>query len=327
MQWIKRNLFFTIGGVVALVLMVLAILYIMGSMKDSADVQEEINAQIAELQRLYEKEPFPSDESVAAAKQEQQKVKDLVNEAKTFFAPIPPLAAKDNHEFQELLGLTILDLQKRASSIGVTLPPQYAFTFAGQRNALQLSPTSIEPWLTQLSEIRAICGVLYQAKINELYSIRRAALTDDDRRQANTTDYLTVGTVVSNQAAIFAPYEISFRGFSTEVANVLTGFLQASNCFIVKSVSIEQAPAAVQPNVPGYQPRAYVPPAAAPVQSPVPVALTPEGQPISAAPTPAPVRPVRPVAGRAAPTSVTVLSERPLRITMLVETVKLRERK
>ncbi len=332
MQWIKRNLFFTIGGVVALALMVLAVFYVMQSMKDSSDVQEEINGQIAELQRLYEKDPFPSDENVAAAKQEQQKVKDLIADAKTFFAPFPAFASTDNHGFQELLGTTIFSLQKQATAIGVTLPPQYAFTFSGQRNALQLSPASIDPWLSQLSEIRAICGVLYQAKINELYGIRRVALTEDDKRQANTVDYLVGYNVITNkdQTTVFAPYEITFRGFSTEVANVLSGFLQASNCFIVKAVSVEPAPFTPQAAAAvGYPLNTRVP---VPVPVPVPSAA-PEGYgkggglPIPP-PTPIPAPAPRTVAGRpAAPVSVTVLSERPLRVTMLVETVKLKERK
>jgi hypothetical protein len=320
MQWIKRNLLFVVGGVVALLLMTLAIFYVMQSIKNSSDVQEEINGQIAELTRLYEKDPFPSDENIALAKQEQQRAKELLGELKGFFTPVVSLPVKDNHEFQELLGTTILDLQKQAASLGVVLPPQYAFTFSGQRNALQLSPASIEPWLAQLAEIRALCYVLYQAKVNEIYGIRRAPITDDDKRQANATDYLVNSPVITNQTAIFAPYEISFRGFSAEIAGVLNGFLQSSNCFIVKSVTIDPAP--------------FTPPVNAPatfnsrVPSPIPYSAAPEGNPI-----PRPIQPAQPVrspasGGKSAgPASVTVLSERPLRVTMVVETVKLRDRK
>ncbi len=330
MQWIKKNLFFVIGGVIALALMVFAILYVLDSMKNSSGVQEEINQQITELQRLYDKEPFPSDENIAVAKQEQQRLEDFLAQAKAYFASVPPFPATDNHGFQELLGTTIYDLQKQASATGVILPPQYAFTFSGQRNALQLSPASINPWLTQLSEIKTICSVLYQSKIIELYGLRRIAVTDDDRRQQNTADYLPNEGIVTNQTAIFAPYEISFRGFSSELASVLSGFLQSSNCILVKSVSIEPAPFVQSPNaavVSANPAAAYAARAVAP--------------PVSAAPSEdryggAAVRPAAPVRQYAAPAvakpaaiapAITVLQERPLRITMLIETVKLRERK
>ena len=326
MQWIKKNLVFVIGGVVALALLVLAIFYVLQSMSSSAEVQEEINGQVAELTRLHEKEPFPSDENIAAAKQEQVHVKELLTEVKGYFVPIAPFPATDNHGFQELLGTTILDLQKQAASIGVSNPPQYAFTFSGQRNALQLSPSSIQPWLIQLAEIQAMTRILYHAKINELYSIRRVPVTDDDRRQANTVDYLPTAIVLTNQTAVFTPYELSFRGFSTEIASVLNDFLQSSNCFLVKSISIEPAPfvAPVAP-VPGVQPAArYAPPAGlAPSEDRYGIG-TKGGSLPAPAPAPAPTRQARPAAG---PSSITVLSERPLRVTMLVETVRLRDRK
>lgn len=326
MQWIKKNLFFALGGLVALILMVLAIFYVLQSTKASAEVQEEINAQVAELQRLHEKEPFPSDENIALAKQEQQKVNEMLAESKAFFAPVSGFKPTDNHGFQELLGTTIFDLQKQASQIGVTLPAQYAFSFAGQKNALQLSPTSIEPWLGQLAEIRAICGILFQAKINELYGIQRVAITDDDRRLGGASaDYLPNATVQTNQLAIFAPYQVSFRGFSTEIASVLTGFLESTNCFIVKSVTVDPAPytpasAAAAGLNPVYTPvpNRYAPAAGLPPEGPVPGPARPQY------PVPAPIQGTR---AAAVPASVTVLAEKPLRITLVVEAVKLRDRK
>jgi hypothetical protein len=127
--------------------------------------------------------------------------------------------------------------------------------------------------------------------------------------------------------AIVTPYEVSFRSFSGEIGAVLDGILRSTNCLIVKTLTV--APS-LNP-VGGANPNAPAAPAYAPAYVPQPVpsrdsfasryGAGPE-IPRAAAPPVA----AAPVAGRpAAPSGPTVfLSEKPLRVTLLIDVVKLK---
>ena len=47
---------------------------------------------------------------------------------------------------------------------------------------------------------------------------------------------------MTNDAQIVTPYIIAFRGFSRDLAAVLQGFAQASNCFVVKTLNVTPSP-------------------------------------------------------------------------------------
>ena len=74
----------------------------------------------------------------------------------------------------------------------------------------------------QLAEVKAICTVLFQAKINSLDNIRRERVSEDDLKGPQT-DYLPEKSV-TNELAVLSPYEVTFRCFSSELAAVLAGF-------------------------------------------------------------------------------------------------------
>ena len=73
-----------------------------------------------------------------------------------------------------------------------------------------------------MAEVKAICAVLFQAKINSLDNIRRERVSEDDLKGPQT-DYLPDKSV-TNELAVLSPYEVSFRCFSPELAAVLAGF-------------------------------------------------------------------------------------------------------
>ena len=94
----------------------------------------------------------------------------------------------------------------------------------------------------QLGEVKAICAVLFQAKINSLDNLRRERVSDDDLKGPQT-DYLPDKSV-TNELAVLSPYEVSFRCFSSELAAVLAGFASSPCGLMVKTINVESAPAA-----------------------------------------------------------------------------------
>ena len=65
------------------------------------------------------------------------------------------------------------------------------------------------------------------------------------------TDYLD-DQPVTNDLGVLTPYQVTFRGFSPEIARVLDGFAASPHGFIVKTISVQ--PAGVRP---GRTPREY----------------------------------------------------------------------
>jgi hypothetical protein len=133
--------------------------------------------------------------------------------------------------------------------------------------------------------------------------------------------------------AVLAPYEIVFHGFSTELAAVLEGFYRSPNCFIVKNIDVQTNVvfASVGEYVPSYVPYSFTPGVPPPALSPYDQMRMRYGSRYSRMPnmpTPVPV-PVPNYAVTTAPARrgpETVLDERPLKITMYVEAVRLIER-
>src|SRR5690606_13824256 len=88
----------------------------------------------------------------------------------------------------------------------------------------------------------------YAAKIHDLKGLRRVPATSDDN---STTDFMTDKKATTNDFAIVTPYELTFEGFSPELARVLEMLVSAKRCYIVSSVAVDIAPTEDPNAVPG----------------------------------------------------------------------------
>ena len=331
MTWIKRNLFFVLGIVIGVLLMGGAGYFLYGNLQENAGLTDEFKAKVAELKTLQNKSP--SDENIAAAKEQQKQLRAFLGEFKNVFAPPPALPKTDEKGFRSYLAKTISDLQTEAAEAGVSVTNQ-SFSFSALHSAqgdrVNYSISSIAPWMEQLAEIKAICEVLYRAKVNALEGLRRVKVSADDPGGA---DYLSA-SATTNQLGVIAPYEVSFRGFSAEIAVVLDGFLHSSNCFVVKSIDISPSkfvPLASLAGMPMSANPIYYP-VALTRQIPRNVMVDRYGGAAEAAISAGNARSPVPVAQVASPLVfrqpattgplVTILSERPLHVTISVEVVK-----
>jgi hypothetical protein len=231
---------------------------------------------------------------------------------------------------------TIDQLQRTAANNNVSLPPKYNFSFEAQRQLVRYAPGSLDALARQLGEVKVIVDILNQAKINSLDSVRRARVSADDA-SGPQSDYLDLPST-TNELAVLTPYEITFRSFSPELGAVLSGFAASAHGLIVKSLNVEPAPATVATDLPGAVPVVPV----APVYMPVarPPSLVPEegrafasryggavpGAPPGARLPPVVAPPVYAVPGAVAPVKTglqMMLNEKQLKITMIVEVIKL----
>jgi hypothetical protein len=256
MSWIKRNLYFVIGSVVALALMGLAGWFLYSKWVLNNEILTNLNTDYEELRRLNSQKPHPGNEkinNIKAAKEQQQQLIAFVQSSRTHFQPIPriPSAADapkvTDRDFSAALSRVVDQLQKEATNSSISLPPNYNFSFEAEKQKVSFAPASLLPLATQLGEVKAICDLLLQAKINSLDFIRRERCCAEDSGTGGLqTDYLTE-KATTNELAVLTPYEVTFRSFSSELGAVLAGFASSPHAFVVKTINVEPAPASAEP--------------------------------------------------------------------------------
>src|SRR5258705_6831624 len=294
MHWIKRNLWLAVGGLLAVLLLGFGVYYLWTSYQTNKDVETKLEQNKEELRKLVGGgTPYPHPTNVTRAKEELAKVRLAVTNARSFFQPIP-FEPVTGLAFKSLLDSNIFELHKQAEEASVVLPSKgYGFTFEYQKKQLQFPPEAFPGLPQQLAEIKTICGLLFDAKINKLITLRRARIYTDE--PVSQVDHHEMKPSVDEAMSMASnPYELTFHCFSGELATVLESFYKSTNGLIVKSVTVEMAlsevvnpnaPAPVMPVLPPPgtvrppPPTGGVPPPGTPRFVP-PIAAAPAAQPV-----------------------------------------------
>ena len=248
MAWIKRNLFLVVGGVVTLGLLALAGFFLFTKYTQDQAITEQLNQNTEELKRLVGRDPHPGTDKVdniGAAKTEHKKLQASLDQVRKYFPP-----TQTNHptsrEFRAMLDNAISELKFNAERSAVKLPDEYWFTFSAQKATTTFPTNLLGPLTSQLSDIADLCRILYDAKIMSLERIKRVSAGQEDGGGSLTAgmsqDYLDA-KAVTNQWAVVMPYEVTFQGFSSELADVLEGLIRSRRCFVVKNLIVERADA------------------------------------------------------------------------------------
>ena len=243
MAWIKRNLFFAIGGLVALLLIGAGGWYLFTKMGLNKNTQAQLEDAYSKLDALSQKQV--GDPKVA--EQQIQQLREIGQKFRGQFKSVPPIPYTTNvamitsAQFATTLQVTLDQLQRSAAVASVDVPLQYGFSFQAERSLTRFAPGSLGPLSIQLGEVKAICDVLYGARVNAVLSIRRERVSTDDDA-GGVDSYLDNNRKSTmTEIAVITPYEISFRCFGTELSSVLTAFASSDYCFIVESVNVENA--------------------------------------------------------------------------------------
>jgi len=250
MIWIKRNLFFVIGGVLALGLLGAAAFYDYASWKRNSVAFDKLNEVYNTLRSLTNQKPSPGNDkinNIEAARQQEARLRDWIRQTQQYFQPVAPIPNPtngpiSNEIFADALHRTIDQLQREATNASVSVLPQYSFSFEAQRSRVKFAPGSLGALAVQLGEVKAISEILFAARVNQLDGIQRVRVSDDDV-SGPQTDYL-VDSSVTNGLAVLTPYTITFRAFSPEIAQTLAGFAASQHGFIVKNINVQPAGAA-----------------------------------------------------------------------------------
>ena len=129
MSWIKRNLFFVIGSLVALVLMVLACLFLYSKWSLNNEVLANLNQDYDSLKSLNSANPHPGSgnvNNIQVAKEQREQLLAYLKKTRAYFEPaerIPDLPKITDRDFSAALSKTIEQLRTEATNASVALPP------------------------------------------------------------------------------------------------------------------------------------------------------------------------------------------------------------
>jgi hypothetical protein len=235
MPWIKKNLTLVLGGLVGLVLLGGSAFFLFAQSTRESTVNAALEEKRAEWNRLNSLNPYPDEKNIKAVRDEAARVEKLTSALRESIKSSAVQPVTDTFSLKLLIETTISDLKKEAEATGVHVPDRYAFTFQKLREMPQFESNGIPKLAEQVAQISLLCRVLFDAKIHSLDQLRRPAILKDE---GGSTDYLTKKAVTNRNLIVRAPYDLSFRAFSSELAGVLRGFASLHEVVAIKTINI-----------------------------------------------------------------------------------------
>src|SRR5215471_668158 len=131
MTWIKRNLYFLIGTVIALALLGVGGWYGYSKFQLNNQNYAKLEEYYTKLKELSNRNPHPGDDkvnNVQIAKDQTKQVRDFMAKCRKYFQripPIPDLPKVSGQDFTAALSQTIAQLQHEATNSSVALPADF----------------------------------------------------------------------------------------------------------------------------------------------------------------------------------------------------------
>lgn len=328
MAWIKRNLALVIGIAMSLLLLGGAGYYFNNNYNDDFDRDDDLAKLKIKLDGLLQG-TYPSEKNIGAVRTNVDEVLKFTKEAERLLTSEPPKVT--NVSFSVYLPRVLDEMRRDATNASVELPVKYDFTFTAVKGMPHIPSYALEPLARRLSEVKTICNVLFKARVRAIESIERVAVFAEEKTPDPMLDRVEQTNSLAPGVTVTAtPYKVVFRGFSGDLAAVLNTFSQTKDFFVVRQVDVEPASAGLggggmlSPNM--GNPMGPMGAFGGPAPGPGPGMFSP-----GMAPTP-PLVGVRPPAakgpgvGVAQPvpksTLVKVRDEQPLRVTLLLDVIK-----
>lgn len=253
MSWAKRNIYFLISCIVAVVLLGAAGWYCWSSYGANNDNWGKLTAAYDQMKQFADKKPGPGNETVPniqTAKDQTQQAKQRVAELEKFFTPVK--GVPDTNKFNDrMLAFavreTVGQLRRAAQDKSVVLPAamggagsEFAFSFSVQMGKTIYDPNAAEMLSKQMGEVKLICETLFGARILNLDSIQRERTSDDASSQqaAAATDYVD-SISLTNGNTVVTPYQVTFECFTPQLGAVLSSFANQSHTVVVKTLNIQ----------------------------------------------------------------------------------------
>ena len=176
----------------------------------------------------------------------------------------------DNNTFRNYMQKTVFELQSRCKAQRIRLPKiddeerEFRFSFSKIWDTFEFEPHERELMSHQLAEIEVLCNALFAANIHEIYNLKRLKVVRNPAEMdmgEDSLEYLHEMEFSLNDVMEFAsgnnadstprlnlvpgarvlPYEVTFRGFSSELSKVLEELYKSKVFFVVKNIAVIEA--------------------------------------------------------------------------------------
>lgn len=260
MNW-RKNMVLVVGGGVAALLIIGALVMLFRLQGGYGTVSSELESALSRIQQLNNRRPFPSRENIALVEKnlEIEKGAALELQAALQRGQLSPEAIEPA-EFAPLLERVHKRMVKRAEEAGVALPDAFSFGFARYAAGELPAPAAIPRLVVQLKAVDAVCALLFQSRISQVVSVDRevfeageTAPTDDiadlraRRRQAVTVTTPAVSRVPAAQTNELYDVEritVSFQARETAAWDVLNALARSPLFTVVSDFSLQNSLAA-----------------------------------------------------------------------------------
>ena len=176
----------------------------------------------------------------------------------------------DNNTFRNYMQKTVFELQSRCKAQRIRLPKiddeerEFRFSFSKIWDTFEFEPHERELMSHQLAEIEVLCNALFAANVHEIYNLKRLKVVRNPAEMdmgEDSLEYLHEMEFSLNDVMEFAtgnnadgserlkvvpgarvlPYEVTFRGFSSELSKVLEELYKSKVFFVVKNIAVIEA--------------------------------------------------------------------------------------
>ena len=171
---IRKNTVLIVGGGTALILMLVALFMLYRFYRAYDRASKDLRSTMSQLRSLQERAPYPSRENAALVRTNlmifQNYFEGLFKSLKEGqIEPVETEAAK----FTPLLRDGILRVSRRAQDAGVMLPVNFAMGMERYKRGNLPSGVDVPRLVVQLKTLEALCGLLIDAKVTEVVSVKR----------------------------------------------------------------------------------------------------------------------------------------------------------
>lgn len=166
----------------------------------------------------------------------------------------------DDNTFLEFMHTKVYGLQRQCKNQRIRLPKfeeedkEFVFSFSKAWNEPEFKSHEREIMAYQLAEIEALCQALFKANIHEIYNIRRLKIMrggeGGQMSEEDLLEYLPDAKFKLDDVKKFVgeapgsrvmPYEVTFRGFSSELSMALEELYKSPVFFVVKNIAVIEA--------------------------------------------------------------------------------------
>ena len=165
----------------------------------------------------------------------------------------------DNNTFRNFMQSMVFGLQSQCKEQRIRLPKiddedkEFRFSFSKVWDQFEFESFQREIMAYQLAEIDALCRALFNANIHEIYNLKRLKVVrnpEDQMEMEDALEYLPDAKFKIEDVKKFTdnvagsrvmPYEVTFRGFSTELSKVLEELYKSQVFFVVKNIAVIEA--------------------------------------------------------------------------------------